>query len=261
MTNGIDRARQHNGLRAEGRMPRQALPGAVPGSDSQRGGCFVMKERPIIFSGPMVRTILKDRKTQTRRVIKPQPANPMQHVVKALCQFFRDKGRSMKPIKCPYGQPGDGLWVRETWAAVRFFEAYEDGYALGYADDWEGSERIPKGPGSWCVLYRADGEWEDNIEDRGFAWRPSIHMPRWASRITLEVTGVRVERVQDITDGDVAKEGVTWGWPGQLGSKHGSPARDAFAKLWDSLNAKRGYGWDMNPWVWVLEFKRLEGVE
>lgn len=141
-----------------------------------------MKERPILFSGEMVRAILEGRKTQTRRVIKPQPDSARNSV-------FVKSGFETKhgyEIKCPYGQPGDRLWVRETWG-------------LWDTDPKDGPERAK-------IFYRATDE---NRRDLRYQrWRPSIHMPRWASRINLEITNIRIERVQDITEEDAKAEGL-----------------------------------------------------
>ena len=189
------------------------------------------KERPIIFSTEMVRAILEGRKTQTRRVIKPQPEGMDEF-------YFRDFRRDFGGRKCPHGQVGDGLWVKETY--------YQD-----------------PGGGIW---YRADNdEWLQDHE----SWRTPLFMPRWASRITLEITGLRVERLQDITQRDAVNEGVIFmggmfdeadqaPWcPSLKDQEPMASPRDAYGRLWDSLNAKRGYAWESNPWVWVIEFKRL----
>ncbi|MGA7781148.1 MAG: hypothetical protein WCA85_26045 [Paraburkholderia sp.] len=141
--------------------------------------------------------------------------------------------------KCPYGTPGDRLWVRETFAHM-----YRGNAA----------------PETRCdddVVYRADGFSHD--EYAYGSWKPSIHMPRWASRITLEVTGVRVERLCDISEQDAAAEGMVPRWPDGVEIRHdcsSNMCRDLFRTLWDGLNAGRGYGWDANPWVWVVEFRR-----
>ena len=176
-----------------------------------------MKEHPILFSGEMVRAILDGRKTQTRRVIKfhtPAYSNPEFLAGCDLVSFshengavFKDRISFMVPIKCQYGAPGDTLWVREAWK-----ETQGEGLA-----------------------YRATEPYMD-----GEPWRPSIFMPRWASRIALSVKNVRVERVQNISQGDAMAEGTQ--------GKH------SFAVLWDIINAKRGFGWDINSWVWVVEF-------
>jgi len=190
-----------------------------------------MKEHPILFNGEMVRAILDGRKTMTRRVMKcaiwkdieiPNPAAP----------YHYGKVSTARP--CPYGQPGDRLWVRETWCPqINIF-------GIGLED------RVP--------FYRAaDGKELPTCHK----WRASFHMPRWASRITLEIVSVRVEQVQEINDTDAKAEGVQ----AVIGKKiHGwTPHCLEFSLLWDSINAKRGYGWGANPWVWVIEFKRMEG--
>lgn len=177
------------------------------------------RERPILFSGPMVRAILAGTKTQTRRVVKVEPGK-------------LDVGENPA---CPYGVPGGSrLWVRETW--------YDDNATRD-------AEPIPTSHDDF-IHYRADGEAHDQFEELdGFLrWRPSIFMPRWASRITLEVTEVRVERLQEITEADAWAEGIA--------AHVVRPIHD-YAALWDSLNAKRGFGWDTNPWVWVVSFRRL----
>lgn len=184
-----------------------------------------MKERPIIFSGDMVRAILAGTKTQTRRVIKPQPYRV--HLPAIYCKRKGQYGLDA----CPYGVPGDRLWVRETWR--------DDSY------DCEWGTRMQ-------YSYRADFPHGDG----GGNWRPSIHMPRHASRILLEITGVRAEHLQDITNEDCYAEGITQEQANEQWYDGPHP-ESVFANLWDSLNAKRGYGWDVNPWVWVIEFKPL----
>ena len=204
-----------------------------------------MKEHPILFNGEMVRAVLGGRKTQTRRVILPQPTKQDGKTWLALIGDNAYMYSGQKPngefwqmpiFKCPYGQPGDRLWVRETWREV--------GSAM-MSDD-----SIPK---LKCdVRYCAD----DPLDG---PWRPSIHMPRWASRITLEVVAVRVERVQDITEADARAEGVTLRYddPNRVDRRCPKYA-EAFHTLWDSINASRGYGWDANPFVWVVEFQGFE---
>ncbi len=192
-----------------------------------------MKERPILFSGEMVRAILEGRKTQTRRIVKPEPLpyTEVWHPREQVCRHT-DYWFARVAARCKYGVPGDRLWVRETWG---------DG------------EQNNCEPG---VYYRAtDPAWDE--EETGFRWKPSIHMPRWASRITLEVTGVRVERLQDISEADARDEGAGllledreyWdGDPDQY--------RKCFRVLWESINGPGS--WAENPWVWVIEFKRIE---
>ncbi len=211
--------------------------------------------KPIIFNGEMVKAILEGRKTQTRRVIKPQPVFDSADLNGK--PYFRWRGleRSQWALStyCPYGQVGDRLWVRETWAPT---------YATGgheYPDDvcwfeWDEEMYGPLDKDSQYldVCYRADGEGVYPAEfDMGeIRWRPSIHMPRWASRITLEITGVKVERIQDISESDVEREGTPMVAPRPSGVD-----RVDFAYLWDSINGKGPKRWDVNPWVWALTFK------
>lgn len=235
-----------------------------------------MTERPILFNGAMVRALLDGTKTQTRRVIKKAPGGdgwkPMRELVDGGIKW--QAGATWEPdipLLCPYGVPGDQLWVRETWALeytaaslkrCRMRACPPTQMTPSDLDDW----------GLRC-LYDADESTEG-------PWRPSIHMNRWASRITLEVTDVRVERVQDISESDAEAEGVFFDRLVEDGSgaqgtddsagplvrqRVGPPgadlqpsAEEAFADLWDSINAKRGYGWEVNPWVWVVGFKRIE---
>jgi hypothetical protein len=173
-----------------------------------------MKEHPIIFSAPMVRAILEGRKTMTRRVLKPQPTDwvPDNIKQKLLIQYA-----------CPYGRPGDKLWVRETWATCGFV----------------------------TVAYRADGKTPNWLNQ----WRPSIFMPRRLSRIALEMTSVRVEKLQEITEGDAINEGV---YDKESFGIHWAATRapiPTFKKLWDSINSKK-YSWSSNPFVWVISFVR-----
>jgi hypothetical protein len=210
-------------------------------------------ERPILFSGPMVRAILDGHKTQTRRVMKPQPIEGMTyHRVVGHRVGLSPDDRQSPYIWCPYGLPGDRLWVRETF----FYEWPED-----YPPDDMRDCRI---------IYRADEPDYITDEMREFSsqyrWSPSIHMPRWASRLTLEITDVRVERVRWISEHDAMEEGVTipehkrgtvrlpGGGAPVLRTTYGSE----FAELWNSINAKHGYGWSVNPWVWVIEFRKLD---
>lgn len=197
-----------------------------------------MKERPILFSGEMVRAILEGRKAQTRRVVKPFSVE--------------DEHRAINPhldvVRCPYGQPGDRLWVREAFQPL-----FAEGVKFRDAD-WQ----TGKGYAIRYVATDSRTEWmdpDDNITDR---CKPGIHMPRWASRLTLELTEVRVERVQDITNGNAKSEGVQgmcFGGMTKLESFIWS-----YKTLWDQINAKRDggiYAWEKNPWVWVLGFGRV----
>lgn len=205
-----------------------------------------MKERPILFSSSMVLAILEGRKTQTRRVVKPQPWR--NSVGQWLWErrkgeqipFNPDLNEKLYPQTklqhvCPYGFPGDRLWVRETWGLY----------------DTEPCD----GPARAIVFYRASCDSRHDLLDQ--LWRPSIYMPRWASRITLEVKEVRVERLQDISEEDSLAEGC----PDELGSEYcvdGMSSRKAwYADLWDSINNQRGHGWESNPFVWVIAFHAI----
>jgi len=224
-----------------------------------------IKERPILFSGEMVRAILDGRKTQTRRVIKCD--HRVLRIVEDDDGVWMAKvaegdeegqtGWEYDRIKQPPAT-GDRLWVRETWSAS--------------------SEHLPvhrPSPDS-LFWYRADNDRPTWAEGR---WKPSIHMPRWASRILLEVVDVWPEPLRDITDEEAYREGVEmvegpknpeYGVPGlaptfkhyqnpEFNGGRGVGVRHSFQTLWDSINAGRGFGWDVNPWVWVVEFKVIEG--
>lgn len=209
-----------------------------------------MKEQPIIFSGEMVRAILEGRKTQTRRVMKPQPPEwvdscgwtaftPEGHV--------SGRGRyegepAEKFFRNPYGQSGTLLWVRE---AFQFGQAPNDTPGQGVVRYANGAVRVhpdlPDGRRNWARIYRK---------------RSSIFMPRWASRIDLQVTRILCERLQEISERDCCLEmGCAVEWPGPGPEPYKRNLRALFGERWDSINAKRGYGWDSNPWVWVVEFK------
>lgn len=226
------------------------------------------KERPILFSAPMVRAILEGRKTVTRRVIKPvrgYEENSTCRPDKAAANhsvWWHGKFETCGVMQhCPYGQPGDRLWVRETWlpdpdADSEAWDDHTDTYV-----SWSGcGSRIDGVPPALrkpehCI-YR------EGWDGGGLVWRPSIHMPRWASRILLEITGVRVERLQDISPAQVTAEGVStrgaamWGdqWWVDAPDQAIEDARKDFADLWTST----GGDWEANPWVWVVEFKQVK---
>lgn len=192
------------------------------------------KQRPILFSGPMVRALLAGTKTQTRRVVKSQPSDS--HIGGASC--YAEQGEWVwldgydgsivsRMGRCPYGAPGDTLWVRETWLR----DIYTGGFQY-FAD-----HPAPSGP----------------------KWKPSIHMPRWASRITLEVTGVRVERLHDISEADARAEGIVpfrdgHGWHTEEGRHYAGSAIDAYLNLWAEINGEESA--KANPFVWSIEFRK-----
>lgn len=192
-----------------------------------------MKERPILFNGEMVRAILDGRKTQTRRMVKPQPR--VVHSIHSDASITTNRifRKGDQRIHSPFGTIGDRLWVRETWSWSKVAAHHEE------------------------VLWRADRDYSEE-ERGGWCWRPSIHMPRWASRITLEITAVRVERVQEIAEEDAIKEGMG---PHPADCKINSmicslhqPPIGQFAGLWQSLHSN----WDANPWVWVYSIKLIK---
>lgn len=237
-----------------------------------------MSERPIIFSGDSVRAILDGRKTQTRRALKtdlpfdaPARFAPCDHP-EGYGFFDTDE----RWHRCPFGRPGDRLWVREAFHWSGFTEDGEVGVRyvadeahsglLAPDDAWLGRSF----EGAW-VRWSEDMEaagYTANPDDGFFEWTRAdraeptfvgrrvapMFLPRWASRITLEVASVRVERLQTITEADAKAEGVA---PGETTDGDLSHAL-GFIDTWDRLNAKRGHGWDENPWVWVVGFKRTE---
>ena len=204
-----------------------------------------MAEKPILFSTEMVRAILGGRKTQTRRVIKPQPLNVVDDD-KALAYAMSGSsplvGRFLSEvIKDATYAVGDILLVWETWARRECEGLLREGRCYPVSCDCR-------------YAYRADYD-----TTALFKWRPSTHMPRAAARIFLRVTDVRAERLGDISGDDVLAEGVENGKSNPtMGVRWQNMQRMAFAELWDSINAKHGYGWDANPWCWVYEFERIK---
>lgn len=229
-----------------------------------------MRERPILFIGDMVRAILEGRKTVTRRTVKSDWIQSERAPLETSAGVFHFWCSG--EFACPYGLPGDRLWVRETWCDVNLYGAP----GLAYRADGDIRDLMAEP----CFLD-ADGAFDysaDRVKAYGFAvwcddllsgaegrWRPSIHMPRWASRILLEITAVRVERLQDITEEQAIAEGIDLDALADAQDRYdmvlagsGADGRatpiTAFRDLWNST----GGDWDANPWVWVIEFKRVE---
>lgn len=226
-------------------------------------------ERPIIFSAPMVRALLVGTKTQTRRVVKPQLNDHHWYKLPGYthhvsvhpnadgcavhsCHMWAQSGADgMQRIQSPYGGVGDRLWVRETWLELD-------------RDHWA-DPSAPKQdilchpwPRANACAYRSDttSDGDDIRKAYGYRWRPSIHMPRWASRITLEITDVRAQRLQDISEEDARAEGVKPAPFCKAGRPNGLEHVESFEQLWDSINGAGA--WDGNPWVWAITFKRAE---
>lgn len=218
-----------------------------------------MRERPILFSGPMVRAILEGRKTQTRRVAKKSVRHPdLGNLYTPGALVLEHEPQHVIERACPYGQPGDRLWVREATIKVE-----DHGY--------EGPVYVESDEGRACLDGGLAPDPDDCVEVEPYELRirPSIHMPRSYCRIVLEIVSVRVERLQDINDADAQAEGVEghyvedgWYWRNYLLSDADaavSPmltsAEDSFRSLWESIN---GAGtWAANPWVWAVEFRRI----
>ncbi len=216
-----------------------------------------MKERPVIFNSEMVCAILDGRKTQTRRVIanvSPDNCIPLQKPTKTKDGIYTHVMDAPGHGLCPFGRVGDRMWVRETFAIL----GNEDGCPI----DWDGN--LIKGDEKHAArIYKAScwqepgnyGLWSIPDRDTQYegAWRPSIHMPRWASRMTLEITAVRVERLNDISEEDARAEGVA---PSQhIITPPEALYRVGFLNLWQSIYGEES--WSANPWVWVIEFRRV----
>ncbi|MBQ5171914.1 MULTISPECIES: morphogenetic protein [Klebsiella pneumoniae complex] len=207
-------------------------------------------ERGMIFNAEMVRALLSGRKTQTRRIIKPQPEATLSRSLSGKWLSRPLNGLLLPKIEdiaihCPFGVVGDRIWVRETFQGPLFDYDLMDSYC---------KDPTPFEKPEFCV-YKADGvpapEFYDADDELHCCWRPSIHMPRWASRILLEITNVRVERLKSISDGDAIREGCS-----TADMKSGDCVADVFARLWASIYGDES--WNSNPWVWVIDFKRIE---
>ena len=204
----------------------------------------------MIFNAEMVRALLSGRKTQTRRIIKPQPEATLSGSLSGKWLSRPLNGLLLPKIEdiaihCPFGVVGDRIWVRETFQGPLFDYDLMDSYC---------KDPTPFEKPEFCV-YKADGvpapEFYDADDELHCCWRPSIHMPRWACRILLEITNVRVERLKSISDGDAIREGCS-----TTDMKSGDCVADVFARLWASIYGDES--WNSNPWVWVIEFKRIE---
>lgn len=231
-----------------------------------------MKERGMIFNSEMVRAILDGRKTQTRRIMKNQPAGDYPDTpalirsVDGGFQWYGHYGES-SIFNFPFGAVGDRIWVRETWGVVSH-ELDEDGRIQPWSPDRPATDihEMPFGNGYYSghAIYAADGDFtwgdDDGYEDGRSCWKPSIHMPRAACRILLEITCVRVERLNNISQEDAQAEGMELtGWrptysDPDSGGEVWTPY-DNFAQLWESIYGEES--WKANPWVWVIEFKRI----
>jgi len=231
-----------------------------------------MIERGMIFNGEMVRAILDGRKTQTRRPVR-FPVLDKNLGCELAGNELAGELSAGNYLNSAFGKPGHRIWVRETWATL----GNEDGCCVDWEDNLcKGDERSaariyrasceqrPGDYGLWSIPDDAD--WKPHTKDHKFegAWRPSIHMPRWASRILLEITSVRVERINAISEEDARAEGIidggclNCGEPEPCGCANPEPdATDAFAYLWQSIYGQEN--WNANPWVWVIEFKSIEG--
>lgn len=224
--------------------------------------------KPILFNTEMVKAILAGEKTMTRRIIKSQPKEQLKCVIQhstsgKSCWMEDNADQLSKDFKFHKAyEVGDILWVRETWAIhdlmLKPRKLSTSNQEWFYKKKFE-PEMAPH------VVYLADyskGAWPG-------AWKPSIHMPRVAARLFLKVKDIRVERLMDITEENARAEGIEWTNEGPLhahylnhdlnASMNFKTSKEAFSSLWDSIYAKRGNGWDVNPWVWVIEFERVEG--
>ncbi|MDE9345276.1 hypothetical protein [Klebsiella variicola] len=219
-------------------------------------------ERGMIFNAEMVRALLSGRKTQTRRIIKPQPEATLSGSLSGKWLSRPLNGLLLPKIEdiaihCPFGAVGDRIWVRETWGVVSHAFS-DDGLMIDWVPDRPATaiHEMPFGNGyySGYAIYAADGDFtwgdDDGYEDGRWCWKPSIHMPRAASRILLEITDVRVERLRSMSQDDARAEGV-------IAASGPMEAGLAFRELWDSIYGEES--WKANPWVWVIEFKRVEG--
>ena len=218
-----------------------------------------MTDKPILFSAPMVRAIIDGRKSKTRRIMKPQPVGPVfistdPKTPRYCLPYNETLTMGGLAMRCPYGQPGDRLWVRETCRADELPSGL-DGVRYLADDCFIPIENTEAASDAWISLAAYGQRLSGHHKCRKV---PAIHMPRWASRITLEITGIRVERLQDISESDALAEG-SYQWWGELDDDAASKInghRNAYRALWESINSHGS--WAANPWVWVVEFRRIE---
>ena len=231
-----------------------------------------LRERPITFTTDMVKAILDGRKTQTRRIIKEAPEaatalrlNSIGRYLESYLSELREWVPVVGPhgcetmVRCPKGIPGDHLWVKETYGF-----GWQSGHGWYSAIPVTGKEKQPE-----KIFYKADPKWDKWDENKGqLQWRNVRFMPRFASRLTLEITNVRVERLQQISEADAIAEGVRQlrDGSGTFAGREGPgklvtpwlTAKEAFADGWDAINARRGFAWSSDVWVWVIEFKKID---
>ena len=239
-----------------------------------------MKERPIIMSAESVQAILDGRKTQTRMVVKVANGMPcgvgvhFDGKTKGLKAFYINANGDINDYRCPHGQKGDRLWVKETFLNYQLLLARKGkGHAPDYYEEYFDGEFAYKSDGYNTVksfkrdkIIMTDGCIDCEVD--GNKWKSPLFMPKKASRLTLEITNVRVERLQDITEDDAIAEGIKLN-KSEFNNSYQCKdylddenfyfdAKGSYESLWDKLNAKRGYSWDSNPFVWVIEFRRVE---
>lgn len=221
---------------------------------------YTAKSRPIIFNAEMVRAILKGSKTQTRRILRPQPVTPEAHVVVKKDKLVIYERAGKQPglgdinatLSFPllYGQKGDFLWVRET---IRKRDVGLQGNLYGATYVADLTPVVGQGAqGSFCGRAVCDWKWKRDTLS-------SIHTPRWASRITLKITEIRVEQIQQLSREDFLAEGIPqFTMARGILSDDPPDPRWKFIELWDSINAKKGYGWESNPWVFIISFQKVD---
>jgi hypothetical protein len=216
-----------------------------------------MNEHPILFSAPMVRALLDGRKVQTRRIIK---GAWLDRLNRGEGHIDEVANRSQVSCGCPYGVPGDKLWVRETWGVGSRPDPWGGYDGIEYRADEGFIDPEEKYPTLDC--YKVETPEGVCLNDYKAGWHSPIFMPRWASRITLEITDVRVQRLQEISEEDASAEGVdSYKHIGKRDRNGDMYSTESYAyrfrELWDTINAKRGFAWSVNPWVWALTFSVL----